>query len=202
MIKTFSKSISYIFHPIFLPLLSVFILFQLPFYINYKYTLEYRNAIYLILLLNTIILPVLACLYLLNRKVISSMGMPTAKERRIPYFVALVIFIFTLYLLEKINFPFIYLSFFRSVAMSLILLFFLAVANYKVSAHLCGFGGICGMLAVLSISFNVETFEILCLFLLLAGLVGSSRLYLKAHSIDELFLGFLIGFFAQMYLLF
>lgn len=202
MIKTFSKSLSFLFHPIFLPLLSVFILFQLPFYINYKFTADYRTAIYLILLLNTIILPVLASLYLLNRKVISSMEMPTAKERRIPYFVTLLIFVFTLFLLEKINFPFIYLSFFRSVSISLILLFFFAVGDYKVSAHLCGLGGICGMLTVLAIGFNVDTFEILCLFLLIAGIVGSSRLYLKAHSINELLLGFLIGFLAQIYLVF
>lgn len=202
MMRVISRSISFLFHPVFLPLLSIFILFQLPFYINYKYTADYRNAIYLIILLNTIILPVLANLYLLNRKVISALEMPTAKERRIPYFISVLIFVFTLYVLEKINFHPVYLSLFRSVNISLVLLFFFAVGNLKVSAHLCGIGGLCGMLLVLAVGFHVDTFEILCLFLLIGGMVGTSRLYLKAHSGWELLLGFLIGFVPQIYLLF
>ena len=66
---------------------------------------------------------------------------------------------------------------------------------------MCGIGGICGMFVVLSIGFGVDTFEIFCLFVLLAGLVGTSRLYLKAHTPTDLLLGFLIGFGAQIYLL-
>ena len=42
--------------------------------------------------------------------------------------------------------------------------------------------------------------EIALLFLL-SGLVGSSRLYMKAHTPQELFAGFLVGFIPQLFLI-
>lgn len=201
MIKSISRFFSYLFHPLFLPTISIFLLFNLPFYVNYKYSYEYRLVIYLLIFLNTAIIPLLISLYLKNKNLIGSLEMHSGKERRLPYLVCSILFVFTFLLLRKINFPYIYLAFFRSVCITVIILFLLAVIEYKISAHMAGLGGLCGMLSVLAIGFSVDIGILLYISIFISGLVGSARLYLEMHSIYQILFGFLVGFAAQFYLL-
>jgi hypothetical protein len=66
---------------------------------------------------------------------------------------------------------------------------------WKMSAHMTGAGGLLAVVLVLGIKF--QTFEVLYPLLLsifLAGVIGSSRLYLHAHRPIEVYIGFIYGF--------
>ncbi len=196
-----SRFISYLFHPIFAPIFSVFILFQLPTYLNYKHPQAFYNFIYAILFLNLVLAPLLISVYLKRKKVISSLEMPEIKERQIPYLCSSIFYGLTYYLLEKVNFPPLYLSIFKACCIAVLLLFLLSLVQLKTSAHLTAIGGICGMLIVVSISLQLELTLLLILFIMLAGVVATSRYALKAHTFMELLAGYSIGMGAQLVLL-
>jgi len=193
--------LSYTFHPIFAPLISVFLLFHLPIYLNYRLTEEYFNYIYLVFIVNLIIAPLLISIFLWKKKVVSSLEMDNVKERQIPYFVSLVFYFFTYFLLNQIDFPEFYMSAFSAATLTLGLLFILSTLNQKTSAHLSGLGGICGILIVSAVEYHIDTSAILICFILIAGMVASARYALKAHSFMQLFTGFLIGLGSQLILL-
>ena len=61
------------------------------------------------------------------------------------------------------------------------------------SMHMTAIGGFCGFLMVFALRYgmNVRT-ELMCL-LLLAGLLGSCRLYLGKHTPAQVYAGFFFG---------
>ena len=82
----------------------------------------------------------------------------------------------------------------------------------KISAHTVGIGGLLGMVVIGTFQFEYKQFmlelgplgmisvdmnTILMISIFIAGLVGSSRLILKAHTKHEVYLGYFIGFVSQ-----
>lgn len=195
-----ARLLSYVFHPIFAPLTSMYILFQLPIYINYKMSSATMGFIYTVILVNLIITPLGVSLYLKRKGFINSLEMPLAKERTIPYLVSSLFYIFTYYLLEKIEFPPFYLAIFKAAALVIIALMLLSLLNIKASAHLAALGGICGMIFVVAFLLKIEITLLLVFFILLSGVVASARYALKAHSFTELIMGFLLGFGMQLFI--
>ena len=196
--KLVATIFSYLFHPVFAPLFSAYILFQLPTYLNYKISEELIQFIYGVILLNLIITPILITFFLKRKNYINSFEMHTAKERVLPYFVSALFYIFTYFLFRMIQMPHFYLSIFFAAFVVIIVLFVFALFNKKISAHLAGLGGICGMLFMISRLLSVDTTFLMILFIILSGFVASSRMKLNAHSLSELALGFAIGFCVQL----
>ena len=185
---------SYLFHPIFAPLVSLYLLFELPIYLNYKLNETYQHYVYAIISLNLIVIPLLINLYLKKKKMISSLSMPDVNERVLPYLISCIFFTLTFFLLQEINLPDFYLKVFQAACLSVLTLLVLAILKQKISAHMVGLGGIIGMLSLVSVFFGLDLSIVMLIFILLAGLTGSSRLYLNAHTLLQVFLGFIIGF--------
>jgi len=196
-----ARFFSYLFHPLFAPLLCVFILFQLPVYLNYKLNSSFFLFVYAVVVINLIVTPLLISMHLKRRGIIDSLTMPTAKQRVIPYLVSAIFYVFTYFLLVKVNFPVLYLSIFRASCAVVILLLIASFFNFKISAHLSGLGGIYGVLIVVSIVFNLDATFLLIVCTLIVGVVASSRLILKAHTNLELLAGFILGIGTQLSLL-
>jgi membrane-associated phospholipid phosphatase len=196
--KRIATFLAYLLHPVFAPLISVFLLFQLPIYLNYKYSDIFFNYIYVMLFLNLVAAPVLINFYLKRKKYIQSMAMENVSERVIPYLVSSMFYTLTYFLLKQIDFPEFYLEVFQWACITIASLLILAVFNQKVSAHMAGLGGICGMLVSTSFFYNIDNTDLLIIFLLLSGLAGFSRLALNAHSPIQLLSGFLLGFGLQL----
>jgi len=195
--RLIAQFLSYLLHPIFSSLMSVVLLFHLPIYLNYRLTEEYFNYTYLVLIVNLVVAPLLISSFLKRKGWIKSLEMPVAKERIVPYFTTSLFYFFTYYLLHQINFPDFYLAIFRAAIITLLLLFILATLNQKISAHLSGLGGICGMLVIVAIQFNIDTTPLLIYGLVVSGAVATARYALNAHNFSQLLIGFLIGFFCQ-----
>ena len=80
---------------------------------------------------------------------------------------------------------------------TLLLLF----VKFKTSIHLLGMGNLLMFLVGLSIHFEVNITLAIGFVTLLTGLVITSRLYLKAHTLFELIIGFFLGFMSQLFVL-
>lgn len=184
-----------------MPLLSVIILFQLPIFHNFKFPPSYFNAIYICVSFNLIVIPLSMAFYLKKQGIIQSLKMHQVEERVYPYAITSIFYLLTYLLFSQINFPPPYLAVFLATSASVFILYLLALAKKKISAHMCGIGGICGLLLVLNQWFGINTIPLLIPGILAAGFLAAARLYLEAHKLSEITLGFALGFVCQLSLL-
>ena len=125
-------------------------------------------------------------------KIIRNYRIETIKERKMP--VVLMVFLY-FFLGQSMNNVYIkdLALLFYSTSLGLFILFIFFYFQKKISIHLLSLGIPLGFFMVLSYSYQQAfLIEIIGIFLI-SGLVGSSRLHLKAHTHKEVFSGFFIG---------
>ena len=78
---------------------------------------------------------------------------------------------------------------------ALIIQILCAVINvwWKISTHTAAIGGVTGSLIAFSLLFNFNPMWWLCLTIVVSGLVGSSRMILRQHSLEQVTAGFFLG---------
>lgn len=143
------------------------------------------------------ILPVINIyiLYRLNR--ISSLRLENQNERTFPY-VLTSCFYFGLFYL------FLDLSVWPSIKVLIfggglaILLTAIINLKYKISAHMVGIGGLLGSLIIVSYVLKYNAVPQIAVLVLLAGVIATSRLYLKAHEPKQIYSGFFLGLVTQV----
>lgn len=195
--KIAAKIISYVFHPLMIPVIGLSIIFNTDSYINYAVPQELKQAVIILVGASTFLIPLLISLLLLNRKLINSLEMETQKERVIPYSITIAFYLSTLYMLKQAPIPVIIFNFLVGATLSIIVAFVINI-RWKISAHMIGIGGLVGALLCLSILLEIYITPFFILSLLVAGLVGSARLILKAHTPSQVYAGFAIGVICQI----
>ena len=195
--KLAAKIFSSVFHPLLMPVIGVLIIFNTDSYINYSIPFELKKAVLLLITVSTFVTPLLISLLLLQRKIIKSLEMETTKERIIPYAFTIIFYVFTLFMLKRAPLPPIIFYFIIGATLSVILAFIINI-KWKVSAHMIGIGGLIGALIAISLKMEVYVTQYIVLALIAAGLVGSSRLVLKAHTQAQLYVGFILGLVCQV----
>jgi len=195
--KVAAKIISSVFHPLIMPVIGLLIVFNTDSYINYTSSHELKIAILTLVGTSTFIIPLIISLLLLNRKMIKSLEMDTTKERIIPYALTIIFYVFTLYILKEATIAPIIFKFIIGATLSVIIAFIVNL-KWKISAHMIGIGGLLGALICVSIILDVYLVHYVILTLLVAGLIGSSRLILKAHTQLQIYVGFLVGLICQI----
>lgn len=193
--RGFLKTVSLLFHPLFIPIAGTLAYFI----ITPKYSpLELQSGNVLPIFILTVIIPIISYLILRNIGLVSSIYMPNLRERKYPLYINILLLFLILYKVIPNNYTAeLYYFFVGLIAASmaaLLLLFF----NLKCSLHLMGMGSLLMFLIGLSIHFEINIIIALSILTLLTGLVASSRLYLEAHSRSELFIGFCIGMITQL----
>jgi hypothetical protein len=190
---------SYFFHPLFIPLLGT--LFYV-FLDSHYFTLPQYLILFLQIIIITILLPV-AFFYLLRTfGKVETVMLSDISQRKIPLLLQLMLFAV---LIEKSitfeRFPSLYF-FFLGGMFSTIFTFFLLYLKCKASIHMIGISSLTVFLIGLSIHNQVNTVNTVAFFVIMNGVVASSRLAMKAHSNKELVIGFLCGTLPQTVLLY
>lgn len=197
MTHHFYSLISYIFHPLFIPFGGTVLYFTIAPYS----TLEMQSGNILPIFILTVIIPIIFFLILKNLGVISSIFLPTIQERKYPLYISCIIFLMILYKVIPNNYVnelfYFFTGLLTATGAALILLFF----KFKTSMHLMGMGSILTYMIALSIHFEINITLAISVFTLLTGLVTTSRLYLKAHTKNEIFIGFMVGCVSQLIIL-
>ncbi|MER3375236.1 MAG: hypothetical protein RIM83_11420 [Allomuricauda sp.] len=195
--RHFFNIVSYLFHPLFIPIGGTILYFIVAPYS----TLEMQSGNILPIFILTVIIPIIFFLILKNLGVIHSIFLPTLEERKYPLYISCILFLMILYKVIPNNYVnelfYFFTGLLTATATALILLFL----KFKTSMHLLGMGSILMFMIGLSIHFEVNITLAISIFTLFTGLVTTSRLYLKAHSKSELFIGFLIGCCSQLIIL-
>ena len=185
-----AKSLSAFFSPFHLPVVGLVILFLF----SYLSFLPLGVKIYILLMVYTftILLPT-AMIRLYRRYQGWTRIQLGVKERRVvPYVISIMCYL-TCYYLLTINHA---SHFIGSIVMaSLIIQVVCAIINlwWKISTHSAAIGGVTGALVAFAMIFNFNPVWWICLLLLLAGMVGTSRIILKQHTLEQVVAGYLVG---------
>ena len=184
-----SKFISIILHPIFMPLLALYLTLEtLP---------SEAFAIYGIVICCTIILPLLSIFFLMRKGRVSSLEMSNHKERSLPLFITVLWMSLGMYILNP---PLIYTPLLKAELFGaiLIILFAAIISKFwKISLHLLAIGGVVGVFIALQI-IQGGVLHLLLIFILLSGILGAARLEQKAHNYEQVSVGFLLGMSVEL----
>lgn len=192
MEKKVAMAVSIIFQPIFVPLYSLFILFNADTYITYAVQPEIKKIIYLITIANTIILPIAVFYYFYKSKLIQSFHMHTAKERSLPFLTTIVFHLSTFYLFSRMPVPSLFSNLIIGAVLSVGAAFIINL-KWKVSIHMLGMGGIVGTIMGVVLRYQVDAIPLIMALIILSGIVGYSRLKLDAHTPLQVYVGFILG---------
>lgn len=210
--KFLANIISFVFHPLFILVYVLGLLMIINPYLFRIQDEKTRVIFFVYTFVSLIVIPIVAIVILKQLNMIKSFRMEDKLERVGPLIVIGIAYLW-LYINYKntTSVPLIFTVFLLGSVISVFVSFF--INNFtKISLHTVGMGGFISaiiimkynlkyenfQLNILSNSFMVNVFLLLLIVILLGGLVGSVRLYLKSHSKDQIYLGYIVGFFAQL----
>lgn len=193
--RLFLKAISYLFHPLFIPIAGTVAYFL----ITPKYsTVEIQSGNLLPIFILTVIIPTISYLILRNLGMVKTVNLTDLKERRYPLYISILLLLMVVYKVIPNNFTielhYYFIGLIAATFASLLLLFL----NFKSSLHLTGMGSLLMYLICLSVHFEINITLALSLVILITGLVATSRIYLRSHTNAELLIGFSIGILSQL----
>lgn len=185
-----ARVMSMIFTPFYLPMVGLIALFMFSHMrlLPWSYKLQVLLLVYAF----TILLPTLL-IHLYRRYHGWSLIELGAKERRmVPYIISIVCYFTCYYVMTQLQIP----RFMAHILVAALLVQVLcAIINvwWKISTHTAAIGGVAGALMAFSFLFMFNPVWWLCLVFVVAGMVGSSRIILKQHSLWQVVAGFLLG---------
>ena len=188
---------SYLFHPIFIPILGTFL------YLKFDEGTTTSFQAFLLLfqiVIITFLLP-LAFFYMLRTfGKVDNIMLSETSQRKIPLLLQMVL---TIVLLKQSitieRFPELF-YFFLGGLISTMVAFALLFPKVKSSIHMIGISAVTFFVIGLSLHTQINSLILIATLFILNGLIASSRLVMKAHSMKELVIGFTIGVLPQLFL--
>ena len=191
----FYKIISQLFHPIIFPIIGTLLYFIfLPRHIS----TNTKNTLILTVFITTYLLPMLFVYLLKKMEMINNYDMETTEERRFPLLFLTIISYSLGLLLYRTQIIDELAVFYFGMGFTLLISYLLLFIHFKISLHAISIGGLIGFIGVLSFYYQLNLIVILAIFFIIAGIIMTSRLKLKAHEEKEVYIGFTIGLFIQV----
>ena len=190
--KSIAHVISTVFQPLLMPTYGVILLFVYT-YFGVVYTQQFWLIITPILLFSFMI-PAVLIFMMFRVGIISDLSLTKRRERFYPYLITLLSYTAMMLFYYRMNMP---KWFLLMIAASIAIMIAAIIITlwWKISAHMFGIGGLLG--GAMSVSYFVERSNPYFMFMglfILAGLIGTSRLILKRHTVAQVIAGFLLGF--------
>lgn len=191
-LKGIAHIISFIFHPLFIPVYLVYFLIRIHAHFFAGITEWSKLQALVIVAMNTLFFPVVSIFLLKGLKFIDSVFLRTQKDRIIPYMVTMIFYFWTWNVFKNNNAPD------ELVAMSLAVFIasifgFLANIYIKVSMHAIAVGVMTGFIAGLTLTDSLNLTLYLAITILISGIVCTARLIVSDHSQKEIYLGVFLG---------
>ena len=185
-----AKVISLVFKPFYLPVMGLIALFLFSYMSLLPW--GYKFQVLLMVYLLTGVLPRLL-IHLYRRYQGWTLIQLGNKERRmVPYVISILCYFLCIYLMDHLHSPH-FMS--NIVGAALFIQIVCALINvwWKISTHTAAIGGVAGALFVFGEFFNFNPVWWLCFVFVLAGVLGTSRMILRQHSLAQVVAGFFVG---------
>ena len=187
-----ARIISSIFSPFWIP----FIAFVLLFCFTYLSIMPspYKVTVLSLVFCFTVLLPIIG---IFSYQKVNGWGFKELSERKkrfVPYALTMMSYMGGILTMYRIHFPR-YMSGILLTAFICMLLCTLMNIKWKISTHTASMGMMIGGLLSYSFLFQFNPIGPLYVFILLSGLLGSARIIVRQHTLNEVVSGFFIGLF-------
>ena len=191
MEKKIATLISYIAHPLIIPVLGLLIIGNSGTYAA-DIDPRYRQFIYVSVFVFTLLLPAALIPLFYYFGLVKNIHFTEKRERLIPLYITLLFYIAAYFLVKQLPISVVYHRFLFAGCISML---FLSAISYfwQISAHMVGWGGLTGLILMLSIRFTSDLMIFLIMSIIISGLVAFSRLKLNSHTPLQVYAGFLMG---------
>lgn len=185
-----ARIVSMLFTPFYLPLVGLMALFVFSYLSQMPWA--YKLQVLMLVYVFTILLPTVL-IHLYRRYQGWNLIELGIKERRVvPYVISILCYFFCVYLMDLLHIPH-FMGTMVSAALFIQIICALINVWWKISTHMAAIGGVAGALFVFGEFFGFNPVWWLCLVLILAGVLGSSRMILRQHTLPQVVTGFFVG---------
>ena len=196
-IKILAKIISYVFHPLFIPVYVTFFVLEVRSYQFASLDEWTKLKLLLKVVVSCTFLPLVTVLLLKALGFIESIFLKTQKDRIIPYLICIIYYFWNWYTFKNLH----EVKDLVSISMAIFnasVFGFLANISMKISMHAIAVGVMTTFIALLALNDSVNLSLYLCIAVLISGTVCTSRFIVSDHTQKEIYYGFLIGIFCQL----
>ena len=181
---------SIVFTPFSIPFLAFLVLFLFS-YLRIMPIL-YKGIVLGIVYCFTILTPTITIFLFRKINGFARQELSERKKRYVPILLTIISYVFCLLMMRKLNIPW-YMTGIIFVSLVISIICILVNLKWKLCEHMAGMGGIIGGLVSFSALFSYNPVVWLCLFILIAGILGSARIVLGHHTLGEVLSGFVVG---------
>lgn len=185
-----ARIISLLFTPFYLPLVALIALFVFS-YLSVL-PLSYKLSTLLLVYLGTVLMPTVFIHVYRNYQGWTLIQLGQKERRVMPYLISIMCYFVCYYMVNVLHEPHMIGSILVA-GLAVQILCALINVTWKVSTHSAAVGGMAGGLLAFSFIFNFNPVWWLCLIILVGGLVGTSRMILRQHTLAQVVTGYFIG---------
>lgn len=186
-----ARVMSAVFAPLYLPIVGLIALFTLS-YLSLL-PMAYKVVVLAIVWFFTILLPTLLIRLYRHLQGWTLLELGRKERRMVPYVISITCYFTCMYVMETLHIPH-FMSSILTVALCIQIVCALINAWWKISTHTAAIGGVAGALFAFAEIFGFNPVWWFCLVFILAGLVGTSRMILRQHTLGQVTGGFWVGF--------
>lgn len=199
LLRALAHIVSYICHPVFMPTIMALVLYHLA-PVSFKVItpdIFYRRWLPIIAFI-TLFFPLVTLLLMKGLGFVTDIRLPTTKDRIIPLLATMIYYFWTSHVFANLpGVPPVLRILLLGNFWGIILLF-LGNIFVKVSMHTTAAGAMLGIIIVLMIMSPVNMIVPFFVALIIAGIIGTARLLLGAHTRGDVWLGYILGIIAQL----
>lgn len=213
MLRIFSKTIAVVFHPLFVVTYALLLLLWVNPYLFSFQDPKAKGIVIILFFMLSFGFPFITILMMKLLGFVRTLEMESHRERIIPLAITGAFYLWLFVnIKENSIIPIALRMFVLGATISLFIAFMINIIS-KISLHTVGMGGLV-MIVVLTrflYSYDVCTLTIpslgtftihlnllIIITIILAGLVGTTRHYLKAHELKDIYGGYLVGIIGQL----
>lgn len=189
--KLFSNIISIVFHPLLM------VTYGMVLALTFTYLAVYPPMMKVLLaggaFLSTAIIPGLFIFLMVRNGAAVDLELSDRKERVVPYLIIITSILVCIFYMYKMRVPFWFLSLLMGSGFATLLALFINFF-WKISAHTLGIGGLLGGIMGVARMHLINPYWAFIVVIIMAGLVGTSRIFLKRHTPMQVYAGFCLGF--------
>lgn len=179
-----------VFTPFYLPIVGLVALFTFSYMSIFPWI--YKLQVLIMVYLFTILFPTVLIHLYRRYQGWSLIELGRRERRMVPYVLSILCYFCCVYIMMQMHIPHFIISI---VIAALVVQIVCALINvwWKISTHTAAIGGVAGALFVFGELFGFNPVWWLCVVLILAGILGTSRMILRQHSLLQVIVGFVVG---------
>ena len=185
-----ARVVSMVFTPFYLPIVGLMALFFLS-YLSLMPT-AYKLQVLTLVYFFTILLPTMLIHLYRKYNGWNLIELGHREKRMVPYVISILCYFFCVYIMDMLHIPH-FMGTIVSAALAIQIVCALINVWWKISTHTSAIGGVAGALFVFGELFGFNPVWWLCLVMILAGVMGTSRMILLQHSLSQVVAGFWVG---------